>query len=428
MTAVAALECRRCGRRFGPGDVEYTCPDHDGVTGVLDVVYDDDALAESANWDRFVGGLSDPDGVTEIADLWAFESLLPVEPGDRVCLGAGGTPLLDAPRLGERLDADVWVKDETGNPTGSSKDRGTAVVATRAHQRGHDVLTCASTGNAAASLAGYAARAGLECRIFVPADLPDAKAVQPRLYGADVLAIDGTYAEAYDLCRDVAAARGWHNASAALNPYAVEGHRTLGFELALQSADADWVVLPMGNGCSLAGVWKGLAEFERLGVLDSTPRLLGVQAAGATAIRDRFVAVTDGKTETVPASTETGTEAADGAAGTVADSIDVGAPHNAERACDALVDSGGTAVVVSDEHLLRAQRLLGATEGVFVEPASAAAVAGVDSAREQGSIAADDRVVVVATGTGLKDPAAARSGLDPVRVVDADVDAVLETL
>jgi len=403
MTHVEALACERCGRRYAPADVEYTCPEHDGVAGILDVRYEYDALS-----DALAGALDGP-----LDDLWTYEPLLPVD-GDPVRLGAGGTDLLDAPALGDALGVDALVKNETTNPTGSNKDRGSAVAVSRARQQGHDTVACASTGNAAASLAGYAARADLDCRIFVPADLPEAKAVQPRLYGATVLGVDGTYADAYELCREVSAERGWYNRNAAMNPYAVEGKRTLGFELAEQAHDADWVAMPMGNGCSLAGVWKGLREFERLGVVDDTPKLLGVQAAGATAIYDRFVTESEGTD-----AERSGTEGATGDGDTTADSIDVGVPHNAGKACRALRESGGDAVVVSDESILDAQRLLGECEGVFAEPASAAAVAGVRAAVERGTIEPGERVVTVATGTGLKDSASAREAVDDVISVDA---------
>ncbi|MFC7138306.1 threonine synthase [Halosimplex aquaticum] len=411
MTTVEALACERCGRRYAPDDVEYTCPEHDGVAGILDVRYDYEALRE-----RAADALAGP---TE--DLWTYEPLLPVD-GDPVRLGAGGTDLLDAPALGDALGVDARVKNETTNPTGSNKDRGSAVVVSRARQQGHDVVACASTGNAAASLAGYAARAGLDCRIFVPADLPEAKAVQPRLYGATVLGVDGTYADAYELCREVSAERGWYNRNAAMNPYAVEGKRTLGFELAEQAPDADWVVMPMGNGCSLAGAWKGLRDFERMGLLDDAPRMLGVQAEGATAIYDRFVAESeDTDAEPVDAArVADGGERSSGEADeTTADSIDVSVPHNAGKACRALRESDGDAVVVSDAEILDAQRLLGECEGVFAEPASAAAVAGVRTARDRGTVESGERVVVVATGTGLKDTASARQAVDDVIAVDA---------
>lgn len=409
MTPVEALVCEQCGRTYAPGAVEYTCPEHDGVVGVLDVRYDHESVRDD---------LTALDGPVE--DIWTYEPLLPVD-GDPVRLGAGGTDLLDAPALGEALGVDAAVKDETTNPTGSNKDRGSAVVVSRARQQGHDVVACASTGNAAASLAGYAARAGLDCRIFVPADLPEAKAVQPRLYGATVLGVEGPYADAYELCRELSADRGWYNRNAAMNPYAVEGTRTLGFELAQQAPDADWVVMSMGNGCSLAATWKGLREFDRLGLADGTPRMLGVQAAGATAIYDRFVTESGVAEATGPPTDRTDGE-------TTADSIDVGVPHNAGKACDALRESDGDAVVVPDDEILSAQRLLGECEGVFAEPASAAAVAGVSAARERGVVDAGDRVVVVASGTGLKDSASAQRAVDDVVAVDATGDGLPEDL
>jgi len=410
MSHVAALVCPECGREFAPEESGNVRPAHADCAGALDVRYDYDALA-----DRF-------DPPSQVTDLWDFRPLLPVDDGPVVSLGAGGTRLLDAPTLSDRLDVRVRIKDETGNPTGSNKDRGTAVAVTRARQAGHDVVSCASTGNAAASLAGYAARAGLDCRIFVPRSIPETKAVQPRLYGADVLAVDGAYEEAYERCHRVCAERGWDNLSSGVTPYAVEGKRTLGFEIAMQAPGADRVVVPMGNGGSLAAAWKGLADFERLGLLEDAPRMLGVQAAGATTIYDRF---TD---ESRPGGTssQTATDGSD-TGGTAADSIDVTGPHNAGRACRALAASGGDAVVVEDDAILGAQQLLGRTEGLFVEPASAAAVAGVERARATGVVDADETVVVVATGSGLKDAETAASGLADVESVPADIDATPES-
>jgi threonine synthase len=432
MRPVDSLVCRRCGARHPPDSVEYTCPEHDGVAGVLDVTYDEAAMRSA---------FAPSDGPVD--SLWDYEALLPIDTSEPVVLGAGGTDLLAAPRLGEALGVDAYVKDEGANPTGSNKDRGSAVVATRARNRGHDVVTCASTGNAAASLAGYAARAGLACRIFVPADVPEAKAVQPQVYGADVLAVEGSYEDAYDLCRTVSRERGWYNRSAAINPYAVEGNRTLGFEIAEQTdATPDWVVLPMGNGCTLAGAWKGLRQFADLGLADGTPRMLGVQAAGATAIHDQFhreraneegapAADGAGRPATEPADRDEGGGPADrdrGVTGTAADSIDVTGPHNAGKACEALHESGGDAVVVDDDAILDAQRLLGETEGLFAEPASAAAVAGLRRARERGIVADGDTVVVVATGTGLKDTATASEAVGDTVAVGSDPGTVPDSL
>lgn len=392
MNPTIALECTDCGRVFVPADGRHVCPDHDGAGGILDVQYDRAGARSSI--EASVGG--------EIADLWQYAPLLPTD-GHAVELGAGGTPLLDAPTLSTELGVTVQLKDERGNPTGSIKDRASAILTSRALANDESVLTCASTGNAAASIAGYAARTGLDCCIFVPADVPEGKAVQPLVYGADVYAVDGDYDDAFSLCRRVADERGWYDCSAAVNPYGVEGLRTVGHELAEQTRGSvpDWLVYPMGNGCGLAAAWKGLREFERLGIVEDRPRLLGVQAESATAIHDRFTGQ-----QTV----------ADGGAGadTQADSIDVGHPHNAGRACRALGASGGATVVVSDDEILDAERTLGHAEGIYAEPASAATLAGLESAVEQEIVTPAESAVLVITGTGLKDTASARDLVDGV--------------
>ena len=402
MNPTIALECIECGRVFVPGDGSHVCPDHDGVGGILDVQYDLSGASEAI--ESSLGG--------GIEDLWQYAALLPTD-GHAVELGAGGTPLLDAPTLSEEMGVTVHLKDERGNPTGSIKDRASAVLTSRALTSEESVLTCASTGNAAASLAGYAARTGLDCCIFVPADVPEGKAVQPLVYGADVYAVDGDYDDAFSLCRRVAADRGWYDCSAAVNPYAVEGLRTVGHELAEQTRGAvpDWLVYPMGNGCGLAAAWKGVREFERLGIVDDRPRLLGVQAEGATGIHDRF----------------TGRQAAaDGGAGaeTQADSIDVGHPHNARKACRALGASNGATVVVSDDEILEAERRLGHAEGIYAEPASAATLAGLQSAVDDGIVTRSESAVLVVTGTGLKDTASARDLVGGVEHVPDDPSAV----
>jgi len=398
MTPVDALVCRRCGRSYAHGDVEYTCPEHEGVAGILDVRYDD----------------SDADATLptgSIADLWAFEPWLPVS-GDPVRLGAGGTPLLDAPALSAELGVETLVKDETGNPTGSNKDRASAVVVSRARQLGHETVACASTGNAAASLSGYAARGGLDCRIFVPGDAPEGKLAQPLVYGADVLAVEGTYDEAYDLSVAVTEEYGWYNRNAAINPFQVEGKRTVGHELAEQSVVRgevpDWVVFSMGDGCTIAGAWKGFREFYELGYVDDHPKMLGVQADGATAIHDAFH----------------GHEDVDDVAETLADSIAVGRPRNTVKACRALEESGGTSVLVSDEEILDAMRVLGSSEGIFAEPAAATPVAGVREALSRDIVDEDDTVVVCSTGFGLKDTEGAKRATGGVTRIEPDMDEV----
>jgi threonine synthase len=283
------------------------------------------------------------------------------------------------------------------------KDRATSVAVTKARHAGRDVVTCASTGNAAASLAGYAARGGMEARIFVPEDAPEEKLAQPLVYGADVLAVEGSYDEAYDLSVAVTDSRGWYNRNAAINPFQVEGKRTVGMELAEQTRGdvPDWVVVSMGDGCTIAGAWKGFREFFELGYVDETPRMLGVQADGASAIHDAFHEHEDA------------TEVAN----TVADSIAVGRPRNTVKACSAIEESGGTSVTVSDGAILDAEQTLGRTEGVYAEPAGAAPVAGLREAHAKGIVGADESAVVLVTGNGLKDTESAmRASADATRI------------
>lgn len=387
MDRATAFICSRCGD-------PVSAPPHHDCAGhpTLELHHDEsvrDALAPTDS----------------IGDIRRYEPLLPVDSLDGVSLGEGGTDLVDTPSLSEELGVDLSLKLEGANPTGSTKDRGSAVVVAHAVARGDDVVACASTGNAAASVAAYAARSGVACCLFVPERAPDAKAVQPLIYGADVLAVEGTYDDAFDLCNRVTAASGWLDRSAGATPYTDAGARTLGYELAEQPASVpDWVVVPMGNGGTIASAWHGLATYADLDLIEKTPRMLGVQADGTAPI---FDAVHD--TDSVGGET-------------CADSIDVGTPHRLTDARAAIGDSGGTAVTVSETAIRNATAKLGREEGVFVEPACAAALAGVRRAREDGTIDSGEDVVAVMTGTGLKDTATARSLVDSSESVDASAD------
>jgi threonine synthase len=387
MKHVVALECTLCGAEYDPQQIIYTCPEHDGVKGILDVKYDYDVVAQN-----FTAEL---DG--DIRSQWKYQAFLPVDTdAEVVSLNEGGTDLFDAPRLSQHLGVETLVKDDGRNPTGCFKDRASSIAVTKANHAGRDVITCASTGNAAASLAGYSARGGLDCRIFVPGDAPPGKLAQPLVYGADVLAVDGSYDEAYDLSVEVTEEYGWYNRNAAINPFQVEGKRTVGHELAEQSvvreSVPDWVVFSMGDGCTIAGAWKGFREFYDLDYVDDTPKMLGVQAEGAASIHDAFHEH----------------DSVDDIADTLADSIAVGRPRNTIKACRALEESGGTSLTVADEDILAAERLLGSTEGIYAEPAGAAPVAGLEKAVAEGIVASDETVVVTATGYGLKDTESAR--------------------
>jgi len=403
MDHVTALECTLCGAEYDPDQVVYTCPEHEGVKGILEVTYDYDVVH-----DRFDAPLS---GVVD--SQWKYEPFLPVhDEADVVTLDEGGTDLFDAPNLSEAVGVETLVKDDGRNPTGCFKDRASSIAVTKARHAGRDVVTCASTGNAAASLAGYAARGGLDARIFVPGDAPEEKLAQPLVYGADVLAVEGSYDEAYDLSVAVTDEYGWYNRNAAINPFQVEGKRTVGHELAEQTSARgdvpDWLVFSMGDGCTIAGAWKGFREFRDLGYVDDAPKTLGVQPTGASAIHDAFH----------------GHDDVEDVADTLADSIAVGRPRNTVKACRALEESGGTAVLVDDDAILDAQTLLGRTEGIYSEPAGATAVAGLQRALAEGVVDRDETVVVCSTGFGLKDTESALAATDGVTAIDPRMDDV----
>lgn len=374
------FDCPSCGQQYDP-ERTVRCPAHNGTAPPLDVVYEWDALREQF----------DPEGASR-EDIWRYRPLLPVD-ADPVTLGEGWTDLVTADSVGATFGVDLSLKLEGANPTGSTKDRGSSVLATYAAGDDRTGIACASTGNAAASAAAYAARCGLDCSIFIPEGTPDGKAVQPRIYGAAVETVAGTYSDAYEQCHSRTADEDWLDRSAGATPLPATGARTLGYELAEQSSP-EWVAVSMGNGGTAAGIWEGWRAFARLGYTETTPRLLGVQATGATHIHDRL----QGED---PAAT----------AETCADSIAVGEPHRAADACRAIEESGGATVTVSDEAIREATLALGREEGVFAEPASAATVAGIDRAREQSVVDAGESVVAVITGNGLKDTATAVDAL-----------------
>jgi threonine synthase len=307
----------------------------------------------------------------------------------------GWTPIAEAPRLAAWAGVrSLLLKDEGRNPTASFKDRASGVGVARALARKARVVACASTGNAASSLAGAAAAVGLDAVIFVPESAPEAKVAQLLAFGARVLRVKGTYDQAWELCQRACGAYGWYNRNAAVNPSLVEGKKTCGLEIAEQLGDhmPEWVAVPVGDGCTIAGVWKGLGHMRDLGFLKRLPRLLGVQAAGASPLVRAF---------------REGGVVSPGPAATVADSICVGHPRNWRKALRAVRESQGALVAVPDEAILEALREAGRRAGVFGEPAGVAGLAGLRAAVEAGIVGPRDRALAVVTGSGLKDVRAA---------------------
>jgi threonine synthase len=408
---VAHLVCLVCQRTYRPDEVDYVCPDH-GDDGVLDVVYDYERIA----------AVLDREG--PVVDMWALRPLLPIRAdSEPPPLRVGGTPLYRSPALAIRAGlAAVWVKDEGVQPTGSLKDRASAMAVVKAEERGARVITTASTGNAAAALAGVAASVGRPTVIFVPASAPEAKVAQLLAYGARVLLVEGSYDEAVELCLRAGEKFDWYNRTTGYNPYMSEGKKTVAHEIAsqLEWNLPDVVFVSVGDGCIIGSLWKGFTDLIELGWISGMPRIVGVQATGSSYLAEAWA-----KGEDVL--TKPGIEAV-----TVADSIAAGLPRDRIKAMRAVVDSDGAFLTVSDEQILAAIPTMASRVGVFAEPAAAASWAGVEMARQSGLISGDDRVVVVSTGTGLKDiPAAMRAvtaaGVNP-SLVTPDLDSVAEAL
>jgi len=388
-----------------------TCPACGPGEGILDVFYDLDSVRRRMTHAALA---------SRTRSHWRYRELLPLD--DAFCPNDGAigwTPVLGAPRLAAALGVRrLRLKDDGRSASGSFKDRASSVGVQRALQEGFSQIACASTGNAASSLACCAAAAGLQANIFVSRTVPAGKLAQLLAYGARVFKIDGTYADAYDLCTRACRRFGWYNRNCAVNPYLVEGKKTAGLEIAEQCADdpPNWVAISVGDGCSLAGVQKGLALMKAVGLIDWQARVLGVQAAGVAPIAALWQRAADQLPDSLPA--------VPASADTYADSINVPVPRNWRKALLAVRASGGAFVTVTDEQIMEAVRLTGRLAGVFAEPAAAAAVAGVAEARRRNLIDPRADVLVMITGNGLKDVDGARRAVGKPHEIPPDLDQV----
>lgn len=396
-------QCSLCNTKYAPDEVTYTCP-KDG--GNLDVVLDYVAIKRETTPEKIAAG--------EESSLWRYLPLLPV--ADPQGLGtplraAGGTPLFAPKQLAENLGLrSLWVKDESRNPTASFKDRASAVVVARAREVGAEVVVTASTGNAGAALAGMAAAVGQQAVIFAPKTAPPAKIAQLLIYGARVLLVDGTYDDAFDLTIQAAQEFGWYCRNTGYNPFTAEGKKTAALEI------WEWVKIPqatifvsVGDGNIISGIHKGFKDLLELGWMENMPRIFGVQAEGSAAVANAFHA----RTETItPVS-----------ARTLADSISVDLPRDGVRAVRAARDTGGSYIVVSDEDILSSIAALGQV-GIFAEPAGATSHAGLVKAIGMGLIDPDDPVIVINTGSGLKDVKAAMQAAGQAPIIEPTLEAV----
>jgi len=390
--------CGLCGKEFAPDWSTFVCDDC-GSDGILDATYDYQAVA--ADLERTA-----PFAVSGRPDLWRFSPLMPMKPdAPHGCWSLGDTPLHAPHRLRGHLELpSLLLKDDTSLPSSSLKDRATAMAMADCARLGVDHVAAASTGNAAASLAVLAARAGVRTTIFVPAAAPKAKLAQLELHGANVVRVDGTYDEAFDLSIRETVANGWYSRNCAYNPLLVEGKKTVAFEIAraMEYRAPDAVFVPTGDGCIVSSVAKGFEELVAVGLADSVPAVFGVQAEGAAPLARAWAEHGASAPDLSPA--DVLAAVAPVATDTLADSISVGIPRNRLKAWSRVATTGGGFLSVSDEEIVEAIGLMCRLAGVWAEPSGAAGMAGLVKARASGLIGPHDRVVVLVTGHGLKDP------------------------
>ncbi|MCD8383568.1 MAG: threonine synthase [Clostridiales bacterium] len=406
MKHVLGAKCVRCGREWPAEPNTTTCP---ACGGMLDIQYDYAAIAKEVSHETMANRTEQ--------SMWRYMEYLPVQGlGNRPRLRVGWSPLYRAERLAKVLGLNtLYVKDDGVNPTASLKDRASAMAVVKAEEAGAEIIACSSTGNAASSLAGNAAAVGFPTYIFVPSRAPKGKVSQLMIFGAHVISVRGSYEDTFRLSQQAIERYGWYNRNAAINPYLMEGKKTVALEIAeqLNWQMTDYVALSVGDGCTIAGVWKGFKDLYATGMIDRLPRLISVQAEGCCPL-NRAIA------ENKP--WEPMEE------NTLADSIAVGVPRNADKALAAIRESDGVVVNVSDEEILAAARLLGRTCGVFGEPAGVTGTAGVKKALELGLIPPEASVVSIVTGNGLKDtPNAIKAAGEPISI-DPDMGQLLDVM
>ena len=404
--------CSLCGREYGRDEVTYTCP-HDG--GNLDVVLDFSSLRGTEE----LGGVE--------GSMWAYLPLLPVsDPGysGTPFRNVGNTPVYQAGKIPSLPQADgrLWVKDESVNPTASFKDRASALVLARAMELGGPTVVTASTGNAGAALAGMAAACRQKAVIFAPKSAPPAKLAQAKVFGAQLVLVDGNYDSAGRLALEAAEEFGWYCRNTGYNPFTIEGKKTAAFEIwesvrrgALPHSEDGPLSLfvPVGDGNIISGIHKGFKDLADAGLLHTPPRIYGVQSEGSAAIARAW---------------KTGTEEVrEVESDTIADSISVDMPADGVRALRAVRETGGAYFEVADSQIIDAVADLGSI-GIFAEPAGAAAFAGYRKALESGSIDAASPVLILNTGSGLKDAASVQKIDADEIIVEPDLQALKKKL
>lgn len=394
------IKCISCGAEYHLNDIIYTCKD---CGSILEVICEPKVSKNIFECRK--------------STMWKYKEYMPVDEAKIISLQEGGTPFIPCDRLGEEWGVKLYLKVEGSNPTGSFKDRGMSVGITKALELGVDTVGCASTGNTSASLAAYAARAGLRCIVLLPAGkVALGKLAQAMFHGADVISVKGNFDEALETVTALALAGKLYLLNS-VNPFRLEGQKSIGFEIVdeLGWKSPDRIILPVGNAGNISAIWKGIKEFYHAGFIQDLPRMTGIQAEGAAPITR---AVRKKAHNIVPVENPE----------TVATAIRIGAPVSALKALKAIYDSNGTSETVADQEILDAQKYLARREGIGVEPASAASIAGLKKLLEIGEIDKGEEIVCVVTGHLLKDPKTAINACEKPLESDADIKSLSKLL
>jgi threonine synthase len=399
MSFARALRCRECGREsaIAPKHVCEFC------FGPLEVVYDYESIQKVISRESIAKGP---------ASLWRYRDLLPIE-GEPIDLQAGYTPLVRAQNLGEELGLkNLYIKNDTMNPTWSFKDRVVAVASTKAREFGFDTIACASTGNLGNAVSAHAARAGMEAFIFVPADLESGKLLGSKIYGANLVTIDGSYDDVNRLCAELGDRHNWAFVNINVRPYYSEGSKTLGYEVAEQLGwrAPDHCVVPLASGSLYGKIWKGLHEFEDLGLIDQVhTRMSGAQAAGCSPIVTAYQNKTLNFRPVRP--------------NTIAKSLAIGNPADGYYTLKIMQESNGAGAAVSEEEVVEGIRLLAESEGIFAETAGGVTISALKQLARSGNVKPDELVVAYITGGGLKTQEAVQDALPAPMHIAPNVDA-----
>jgi threonine synthase len=400
--------CITCEEKYGADEVVYSCK---RCGDLLEVKYDYDLLEAK---------LKKSDWQSIPLSVWRYKDLMPIRDSSKiVSLNEGGTKLHSCRRLANLLGVKhLYVKNEGENPTGSFKDRGMTVGITKAVELNMKTVICASTGNTSASLAAYAAKAGLQCIVLIPSGkIAYGKLAQAMVYGAKVVQVQGNFDQALKMVLELSEKQREVYLLNSINPYRLEGQKSLAYEICdqLNREPPDRVVVPVGNAGNISAIWKGFTEFHKLGLINKLPKMTGIQAEGAAPIAR---AIKNGKDEIIPIDKPE----------TIATAIRIGDPISWKKAIRAIRESGGTTETVTDKEILEAQKMLARSEGLFVEPASASSIAGLKKLFEAGKIDKDEVLICVATGHGLKDPDIAIKISEKPSEVDTKIESIEKLL